>query len=375
MEHFQISVKPVKMDSGFRRNDEERSGLSYSVIPAKAGIQVLRSPNAPLRFILLLLLLLPSPALAGPPDAKSVYGATPAATFTLYALDPDLLAGWNTPLRDYEKKFIPAAYHGLPVLGGWYGQGFVPDREVLLASGVKRAFYISAGFSDSQPITETLAKLGMEVTSLPCSKLADFAPCFRGMGRAFNREERGEALASYAEAALSRVGQALASLPPEKRTRIYVALEADGLASVCRGSERAEVFGLAGAVSVHECPAGAEEGFLRVTFEQLMAYAPEVILVYHPDLMRKIPHDPKWQQLAAVRQGRLHFMPRGPFGWLERPAGYMRLIGGQWLANLLHPDYFQADIRAESAAFMKLFFSLDLTEEQIDELFEPYGTF
>jgi iron complex transport system substrate-binding protein len=329
----------------------------------------------PLRLTLLLVILASSPALAGPPDARSVYGSTPAATFTLYALDPELLAGWNTPLRDYEKKFIPAEYHGLPILGGWYGQGFVPDREVLLASGVKKALYLSADFTDSQPISETLGKLGMEVTSLPCSKLADLAPCFRGLGRAFGREERGEALAAYAEAALSRIGQALASLPPEKQTRIYVALEADGLASVCRGSERAQIFSLAGAVSVHDCPAGAEEGFLRVTFEQLMAYAPEVILVYHPALMRKIPGDTKWRQLAAVRQGRAFFMPRGPFGWLERPAGYMRLIGGQWLANLLHPDYYQADIKAESAAFMKLFFNLDLTEEQVQELFEPYGTF
>jgi iron complex transport system substrate-binding protein len=228
---------------------------------------------------------------------------------------------------------------------------------------------------DSQPIWETLTRLGMEVTTIPCSRLADLAPCFRDMGRAFDREKRGEALAAYAEEALARVGAAMKNLPPEKRTRIYAALEADGLASVCRNSERAEVFDLAGAVSVHECPQGAREAFLRVSFEQLMAYDPEAILVYHPNLMRNIPGDPKWGQLSAVRAGRVYFMPRGPFSWLERPASYMRLIGVQWLANILHPDLYPVDIKAESEKFMELFFNAPLNEQQIGELFEPYGTF
>ncbi|MCL2029760.1 MAG: ABC transporter substrate-binding protein [Deltaproteobacteria bacterium] len=317
-----------------------------------------------------------SPALADEaPDARSVYGATPPATFTLYALDPELLAGWNTPLRDYEKKFIPAKYHDLPILGGWYGQGFVPDREMLLASGIKKAFYLSTGFHDALPITETLGRLGMEVISVPGARLADLPLSFRAMGWAFGREERGEALAAYAETVLGKVGAALGNLPTERHARVYVALEADGQASVCRDSERAEVFRLAGAVSVHQCPPGATEAFLRVTFEQIMRYDPEVILVFHPNLMRQIPGDPRWQNLPAVRRGRVYFIPRGPFSWLERPASYMRLIGAQWLAGTLHPDLYEVDIRDESAKFMKLFFNLDLTGEEIDQLFEPYGTF
>jgi iron complex transport system substrate-binding protein len=154
-----------------------------------------------------------------------------------------------------------------------------------------------------------------------------------------------------------------------------VALEADGLATVCRSSERAEVFGLAGAVSVHDCLPGTEEAFLRISFEQLMAYDPEVILVFHPDLMRKIPTDSKWTRLSAVKADRVYFIPRGPFSWLERPATYMRLIGVQWLANVLHPDYYPLDIKAESHKFMQLFFNLDLNDQQIDDLFQPYGTF
>lgn len=316
----------------------------------------------------------PAPA-AEPDDARSVYAATPPSTFTLYALDPELVAGWNTPLREYEKIYIPEKYHSLPVLGGWYGEGFIPDREVLLASKVKKAFYLSVYAHDSLRIREQLEALGMDVVVTPGQLLADMAECFREMGRQFNRVERGEALARYAEDRLARVEAATRDLPPGSFVRIYTALGTDGLATICRESERSEVLNAAGAVNVHECIAGAKEAFLNITFEQLMLYDPDVILVYHPDLMRRIPDDAKWQRLTAVREGRYYYIPRGPFSWLERPASYMRLIGVQWLANKLHPDRYPLDIRAESKVFMKLFFNLDLTEQQVDNLFLPYGTF
>ena len=278
-------------------------------------------------------------------------------------------------MRDYEKKFIPPQYQNLPVLGGWYGQGFIPDREMLLASGIKKAFYLSMGFHDHLPIRETLTKLGMEVTSVPGGSMYDMASCFTSMGKLYNREARGRELAAYAEESLDKVGRALKDLPEDRRTRVYMALEADGLASVCSRSRRAEVLTAAGAVSVHECPPGAEEASLRVTFEQVMAYQPEVVLVFHPELMRRIHSDPKWSALPAVKAGKVYFMPRGPFSWLERPATFMRLIGVQWLAHTLHPDLLPLDIRAESRSFMKLFFNLELTDQQITDLFEPYGTF
>ena len=313
------------------------------------------------------------PAVSG--DARSVYCPTPPSAFTLYAFAPELLAAWNTPLRDYEKKFIPPQYHNLPVLGGWYGQGFIPDPEMLLASGIKRAFYLSMGMHDRLPIVQTLTSLGMQVDSAPGASMTDMAACFLTMGRLYDRQERGQALAAYADAALNNVAAAMKNLPAEQRTRVYVALEANGLASVCQGSVRSEVLEAAGAESVHICPPGTENSQLKVTFEQVMAYKPDVVLVFHPDLMRRIHSDPLWSALPAVQAGKVYFIPRGPFSWIERPASYMRLIGVQWLANLLHPDLFAVDIKAESRQFMKLFFDLNLNDAQVNELFEPYGTF
>ncbi|MDR1045487.1 MAG: ABC transporter substrate-binding protein [Candidatus Adiutrix sp.] len=301
------------------------------------------------------------------PDARSVYGPTLPATTALYALDPELIAGWNTPLRPYEKKFIPEKYQKLPVLGGWYGEGFIPDREVLLASGVRKAFFVNNSVHDRQKISQSLKQLGMEIVYAP-GGLRQTPDCFRGMGRDLNRPERGEALASYAEKALAAVNEAVGGLPEEKRPGIYFGMQADGLATVCRGSSRAEALEMAGGRNVHECPPGTENSFTHVTFEQLMAYDPEVILIFEPKFFEALAEHRLWSRLSAVKNGRVYLVPRGPFSWLERPATYMRLIGVQWLANILHPDLFPINLPEETRVFMKLFFNVDLDDRQLAEL-------
>lgn len=301
------------------------------------------------------------------PDSRSVYGPTAPSAFTLYAFDPELLGGWNTPLRLYEKKFIPKKYQNLPVLGGWYGEGFIPDREVLLASGLKKAFFLGTDFHDRKKISESLEHLGMEIIHAP-GGLSQTPECFRAMGRAFDRPERGQALAVYAEETLSRVRQRLGDLPEEKRPRIYFGLQADGLATICRTSARSEALELAGGRNVHQCLPGTENASIHITFEQLLTYDPEVILIYDPKLFKAIPAHHLWRRLSAVKNGRVYLVPRGPFSWLERPASFMRLIGVQWLANLLHPELYPADIPAETKTFMKLFFNLDLSAQEVEEL-------
>ena len=43
-------------------------------------------------------------------------------TILIYTLDPDRLAGWNYLFTEQERRYIPAPYDGLPLLGGWFGK-------------------------------------------------------------------------------------------------------------------------------------------------------------------------------------------------------------------------------------------------------------
>ncbi|MDR2442567.1 MAG: ABC transporter substrate-binding protein [Deltaproteobacteria bacterium] len=300
-------------------------------------------------------------------DARTVYGATHPSTFALYALDPDLLGGWNTLLRAYEKKFIPEKYQSLPILGGWYGAGYTPDPEVLISSGLKKALYLGGAAHDSMGITPVLEELGMEVIIIP-SALSEMPETFRALGQKFNRKERGEELAAYAEEVLGKLQTALGDLPEDQKPKIYMALGEDGLESLCRRSDRSDSVVWAGGENIYDCPEQMANANLRLSIEEIMRLDPDVVLVFNADLAKIIEKDPGWSQIRAIREGRWRLVPRGPFSWLERPATYMRLLGMQWLANWLHPELYPLDVDLECRRFLKLFFGLEPSPQELTDL-------
>ncbi|NLY41191.1 MAG: ABC transporter substrate-binding protein [Desulfovibrionales bacterium] len=300
-----------------------------------------------------------------------VYGATFPSNYALYVLDPELLAGWNGPLRDYEKKFIPEKYQQLPVLGGWYGAGMIPDKEVLIQAGFDKAFVLVSGKQQTHESLQELEKLGFDVLALPDVFLQDSVSSFQALGQDLGVPERGAALGEYGQQAMAKVADSLKDLPENAYVRVYFAQDVDGLTTICAHSSRSDVITLAGGINVHQCSAGMDEGVIKISFEQIMHYDPDVILINHPSCMHNFSRDSRWQALRAVRQGQVYFVPYEPFSWLDRPASFMRFLGLQWLANTLHPDRFSIDMEEETDRFLRLFFRLDLSNDAIKKILNP----
>ncbi len=297
-----------------------------------------------------------------------VYGATFPSSFALYVFNPDLLAGWNGPLREYEKPYIPEKYRQLPVLGGWYGKGMIPDREILLKSNLDVAFLLTGDRPQSDDIITAFRQMNIPLITIRDTSLHDDIAMFRQLGLVFHQTERGNALADYGKQSLEKVGTMLHELPENRRVRVYMAQDADGLATSCAGSTRSVAIWLAGGKNVHACPGTKRESITRLSFEQIMNYDPDVILVNHPGLQKRFFRETRWKALRAVREDRVYFVPHEPFSWLDRPASFMRFIGIQWLANRLHPDLCPIDMKRETDMFIRLFFRQTLTPEKIRDI-------
>jgi iron complex transport system substrate-binding protein len=297
-----------------------------------------------------------------------VYPATPPSAFTLYAFDPDLLGAWNTPLYEYERRFIPAVYQKLPILGGWYGQGYVPDREMLMASGLKKAFLLENSFFSSERIRAALKDISIDLLTAP-GNFDELPLCFRTMGQVFNRQERGELLGLYADNVLSSL-KVLEAIPEDKRLRVYLAMDADGLATSCAGESRSNFIGLAAGRNAMVCSDAVNPGRPRISFEEIMALDPDVILADSYALKKIMDQEERWRRLRAFREGRVYLVPKGPFSWNGHPT-LTSLMGARWLANILHPDKYPLDLIAETKEFNRLFFRLDLTDQMAKEFLDP----
>ena len=72
-----------------------------------------------------------------------------------------------------------------------------------------------------------------------------------------------------------------------------------------------------------------------------------------------------------MRDGRIYLSPHLPYAWFDAPPGVNRLIGVRWLGSVLYPKQFPESLHGATHQFYKLFYHVDLRDEQIDQLLAP----
>lgn len=308
---------------------------------------------------------------AVPERVERVYAAGPPASVLVYALAPDKLLGWTRALTRDEAAFLPPRYAGLPELGRLTGRGNTANVEVVLRA---RPDLIV----DTGAVAPTFASLADRVqgqTGLPYLLLDgrfDRLPhTLRQLGRLIAEPARAEELAAYVERTLAEAKARVERVPPAARPRVYYARGPNGLQSAPAGSINVETLEFLGARNVVDVT--ATRGLVNVSLEQVLAWNPDVIVTVDPNFHAVVWNDPRWAAVKAVRERRVHLSPLLPFGWVDFPPGVNRVIGVRWLGAMLYPDAFPEDLRAETRAFYRMFFHVELSDAQLDQLLGPAG--
>ncbi|HMA14618.1 MAG TPA: ABC transporter substrate-binding protein, partial [Kiloniellaceae bacterium] len=217
----------------------------------------------------------------------------------------------------------------------------------------------------------SLADRVQEQTGIPYvlidGRFENTAEAIRLVGRILGVEERAERLAAYADETFARIDAILAAIPPDERPRVYLARGPDGLESGVHGSINTEILERAGGRNVLGATSG-QRGLVRVSPEQLLAAAPDIVVTWDETFYRTVWNDPLWQSQTAVQQKQVYLSPSLPFGWIDRPPSLNRLIGLRWLSGLFYPDRVEQDVPAVAREFYRLFYQVELSDEDLARL-------
>lgn len=305
-----------------------------------------------------------------PLEIESVFSTGPAAAIYLYTLVPDKLLGWNYGLNDIEKSIILEQYHDLPN----FGQGDAVNYEAVIAAGPTIALNVTSINDGSIDASDALAEqLGVPVVMVS-SDLLDAPAVYRFMGELFGVEEQAEALAAYAEETFNAISSL--DIPNEEKVRIYYGNGEDSLETAPAGSSHGQIIDLVNAVNVADLELG-DGSRVQISAEQLLAWDPDVIIVNgepKADMTgsaaaEAILADPLFATLKAVQNGAVYGTPNAPFSWVDRPPGPNRIIGMRWLSGLIYPEYLDYDVDEAVREFFQLFYHVELTDEQLTQLY------
>lgn len=306
-----------------------------------------------------------------PANVKSVYCAVPTAEAMVSSLCPDKLVGWVNKPSAAMLKYLPEKFASLPVIGGWMGQKVTANMEDIVKLNPDVVIYM--GTVDMSNTDQTPAQIEKQ-TGLPVivvsSALADTAKVYRFLGDCLGEKDRAEKLASYSDEKLTAVKNAVAKVPASEKVNVYYAEGNDGLSTDPSGSDHTEILDFIGVNNVANVEKLAGMGMTAVTIEQVINWNPDVILISSntPDTYKQVSTNAIWQNIKAVKDGRLYSTPSLPFNWFDRPPNIMRVLGVQWFASVIYPNYVTFDTNNEIKNFFSLFYNVNLTDDQVKSL-------
>lgn len=303
-------------------------------------------------------------------NIESVFSAGPVAAIFLYMVAPDKLLGWNYELNDVEKSIILDKYQDLPN----FGMGDAVNYEAVIAANptiaINSGKINDAMVSDCDALSESL---GIPVVAVD-NELNNSAEAFRFMGELLGVEDHAEEIAQYAEQVFTDIN-VLSDIPEEKKVSVYFGNGEDSLETAPRGSQHAQILDAINAVNVADLELG-DGSRVQISAEQLLAWDPDVIVVNGEPKADKsgssaaedILSNPDYASLKAVQDQKVYGTPNAPFSWVDRPAGPNRLIGMRWFSALIYPEYIKCDINEEIHKFFDLFYHVDLSDEQLENV-------
>lgn len=281
-----------------------------------------------------------------------------------YVLAPEKLLGWPTRLGQEALAYLLPEVRGLPVYGRLVGSSATVSVETLLAQ--KPDLILDVGTVDATYLSA--AERISSQTGIPYAlvdgRLTESAEQLLEVGQLLGVEDRARRLAAYARVALAEAARYRARSGP--KPKVYLARTASGLETGLGGSINVEVIEVAGGVNV--AAAAGRGGLTRVSFEQLLAWQPDLILTQDASFFQLARQDPLWRRLKAVQTGQLYLVPSLPFGWLDGPPGVNRLLGLRWLVRRLNTGVEPLDWRVETRLFYRLFYGLEPSAQQLEAL-------
>ncbi len=306
-------------------------------------------------------------------DDSKIYGATFPSTFLLYIFAPEMLAGWNGPFYEHEKKYIDEKYKNLPMLGGWWEGGRSPNKETLINAGIGAAFVFDMNESFASKTAELFDDINIPCVILNTDRMDDYGPLFTTLGKILHKEEKGRVTAEYVKESLARVDAMTADIKENEKKKVYLALDNNGLKTRCAESAGSELISRAGGINVYKCGGKPDGLYQDASMEQIIVFDPDVIVAVRKEFYDSVKKDRRWSKLRAVKNGNVILMPREPFSWLDKPATFMRFIAVQYLACGLYPERCDVDIKKETARFLEIFMDYKASPERLDDILNQAG--
>lgn len=240
---------------------------------------------------------------------------------------------------------------------------FIPNVEELAATNPELVIQWADYGAD---LVDPISNAGLNVALISYGT-EEKARYYQNMvATAMGKPDRAAEINGWRDVVAKELADKAKAIPADKKPKVlYLGRALENLtASGSKGNYNAWYIDLVGGVNAS---ADVEGNGTTISPEQIAEWNPDVILLnsFEAKLgIDRIYNDPILSLTKAAQEKKVYKMPLGGYRW--DPPSQESPLTWMWLANLLHPDVFTYDLRAEMKKAYKALYNYDLGDDDID---------
>ena len=306
--------------------------------------------------------------ITGPWPLPSVYCLFEGAGDKLVGIHPGSMSAAKHSL-------LPRVAPGILKARTEFLKGDVLNSEELFELKPDVVFYrVEAAAHAKQLALTGIPAVGFSTALSGFDTIRTFESWVHLLGEVLQQEDRASGIVEYGRRTYDEIQDALNGVKGLKRPRALILFNYGEGNIKTSGSNFYGQYWLesTGAINV----ASELSGVADINMEQVYAWDPDII--YITNFSRHMPEDlyenaipgHDWSTVRAVRERKVYKFPLGMYRWYP-PASDTPLVL-KWLAKKNQPELFaDVDMDAEVRAYYKRFYNLDLTDEDLRNIFNP----
>ncbi len=238
-------------------------------------------------------------------------------------------------------------------------------------------FYSATNKSLGELLTSRgFAAIGVSVNKWQYNAIETLNNWFSLLGEIFQMNDKAEKVAKRSNEIYKLVSDRVSQIAPDQKQRAFFLFQIDDTTITTSGKQ---FFGQWWADAIGAVNVGEEltqDNSVAVNIEQVYTWNPTLIFItnfnqaYPKDLYENSISNYDWSEIEAVKNKNVYKMPLGMYR--SYTPGADTPITLLFLAKCAYPDLFSdIDITAEAKKYYKELFQIDLTDEQINGIFNP----